>query len=149
MGTTNTISNKALVNILAKKAQRVISGPQAGSVFTVTSNPIQGEDGNYFFNIDAMSEYHVEQAEIALKEKRYSDATKGFSVTVWDNQLSQLPNIFKGGQVVVEIISYKNSEGVDALGTKLIKAMEPVAPKTKDMSSRFASFIVEDEEIED
>lgn len=149
MSTTKSISNKALLNIVKSKAQNVISAPQAGSVFTVTSNPTLGSDGNYFFNIDAMSSYHVDQAEAALKEGRYSDATKGFTVTVWENQLPQLPNIFKGAQVVVEITSYTNDDGVDCLGTKLIKAMEPTAPKTQDMSSRFASFVVEDDEIED
>lgn len=142
---TTTISKNVLLKSLQAKAKNVINSAQAAATYRVVSNPVQGEDGTWFFNIDAMSGYHFEQAKLACNEGRFSDATKGFTVNVWDNQLQMLPSIFKGGQVIVEITSYTNSAGEDALGTKLIKAMEPAAPKATDNSEAFASFFEEDD----
>jgi len=145
---TTTISKNVLLKSLQAKAKNVISAAQPAAKYKVVSNPVQGNDGTWFFNIDAMSSYHFEQAKKACAEGRFSDATKGFTCNVWDNQLHMLPSIFKGGEVIVEIVSYKNSDGVDALSAKLIKALEPVAPVAVDNSDAFASFF-EEEELED
>ena len=164
MSTTKTISNQALLNILLAKSENAIDGPQPTARYKVTSNPIEDRNGNYFFNIDAMSVYHIDQAEIALNEGRYSDITKGFTVTLWKNgsDFNHLPNIFKGAQVYVEIVEFQlkdengelmfddNKQPVMGLSTKFINSIVPEAPKTVNMSSRFASYVLpEEDELED
>lgn len=163
MSTTNSISNQALVDILVKKSENAIDGPRPTATYKVLSNPTLDSKGNYFFNIDAMSMYHVDQAEIALQEKRYSDCTKGFTVTLWQNgtDFSHLPNIFKGAQVLAEIVEYhrkdengqlmydENKQPLMGLSAKFINSIAPSAPKTVNASSRFSSYVVEDDEIED
>lgn len=154
---TTTISKNVLLKSLQAKAKNVINSAQPAAPYRVMSNPVQGNDGTWFFNIDAMSEYHYEQAVKACEEQRFSDATRGFTVNVWDNQLHMLPHIFKGGQALIEIVTYvvkdengeplldDNGDVVTALSAKLIKAIEPSAPKSVDHSSAFASFFEEDD----
>lgn len=142
------LTSRDLLKIVSNKAKNAINGPRSASTFKVVNNPIKGKDGTYFFNIDAMSTYHVEQAKIACAEKRFSDATRGFTVNVWESDMHLLPSIFKGGEVIVEITEYTNKDGVKALGTKLIKAVEPPKADSVDLSDEFASFLSDEDDLD-
>ena len=142
METTQVFTKENAIASLMKKAQHVITTPLGAKSYRVANNPITTDGGKtYFFNIDAMSSYHVAQAKLALTEGRHSDATKGFGVTIFENDFNQLPNIFKGGEVIVEIIEKANKQGVMSLFAKFIKANAVASNAGVDMRDEFASFL--------
>lgn len=155
---TKQFSKSDAIAVLIKKSANVIDVPTPTDKYVVSNNPVKGEDGNWFFNIEAMSSYHVAQAHKMIAQGKFSEATKGFGITVWENQMSMISDIVKGGQVWATITEYhavdkvtkaplfiKDANGNDVpdmrLRANLIKPIVPQGTERINKVNEFASYL--------